>query len=76
MIDEVKNRFRLLIPVSAIGNLTDILAAAWELYYDRELWAGTISKEERVETLNELVLKSIEILEFEERTKDPHDSEM
>jgi hypothetical protein len=76
VIERIKRRFRLLTPASGVGDLTNILAAAWDLYYDTDLWAGTIPAEKRVDTLNELVLKCVEIMEFEERTKAVHDPEI
>ncbi len=66
--------FRTLSPASNAANLTSILTAAWELYYDMDLWNGIVEKEGRLETLHELVLKSIEILEFEERMAADDDS--
>lgn len=68
-VEAVKTSFRRMVPAANIGDLTTILAAAWELYYETDLWKETVPSEGRLSTLNELVLKSIEILEFEERTK-------
>ena len=73
MVERIRKAFGILTPASHIGNLTNILAAAWESYYDTDLWVGVVPSDERLATLNELVLKSIEILEFEERTKENND---
>lgn len=75
MIQQTTRAFKLLTPASHVGNLTDILAAAWELHYDENLWAGMVSSQDRRATLHELVLKSIEILEYEEREIRPDDAE-
>jgi hypothetical protein len=72
----VKSFFRRLTPAAEVGDIVNILAAAWELYYDSNLWKGILPESERIPTLNELVLKSIEIVEFEERTKNTNDPEI
>ena len=66
-IEGVLASFKLLTPASEVGDLANILNAAWAASRDPKLWEGQV--DDRVETLNELVLKSIEILEFETRTK-------
>lgn len=66
-IASVAKHFARLTPAFAIGDLTNILNAGWKSYHDEELWQGLPF--DRISTLNELVLKSIEILEIEERTK-------
>ncbi len=65
-IATVMEAFELLTPASGIGDLTNILNAAWQVFDKQDMWQEVV--EDRVETLTELVLKSIEILEFEERT--------
>ncbi|MBI3411567.1 MAG: hypothetical protein HY040_24830 [Planctomycetes bacterium] len=66
-IEGVLDSFKLLTPASQVGDLANVLNAAWAASRDSGLWEGQVG--DRVETLNELVLKSIEILEFEARTK-------
>jgi hypothetical protein len=67
--EEVKRAFRLMTPAIGVRDLINILAAAWELYYQTDLWSGTVLAPDRLATLNELILKSVEILEFEDRTE-------
>jgi len=66
-IGTVLTAFKLLTPAASVGDLVNILNAAWKVFHDEDLWQGRV--EDTVHTLNELVLKSIEILEFEERTR-------
>jgi hypothetical protein len=66
-IQEIERAFRLLTPASSVGDLTNILNAAWNAFHDESYWSE-ISLD-RIETLNEIVLKSIEILEFESMTE-------
>jgi hypothetical protein len=67
-IEAVLISFQLLTPASFVGDLVNILNAAWIASRDTTLWEGRV--EDRLETLNELTLKSIEIFEFETRTKE------
>ena len=69
-VELVRNAFSLLTPAAQIGDLVNILVAAWEVQYEVNLWEGIVPGKDRRDTLNELVLKSIEILEFEERMSD------
>ncbi|MFN3152113.1 hypothetical protein [Bremerella sp.] len=64
-IEKVLTAFQLMIPASGVGDLVNILNAAWKAYNEESLWAELPI--DRVSTLNELILKSIEILEYEER---------
>lgn len=60
--------FRLLTPASGIGSLVDILNAGWQVYRNSNFWADSPnSPVEEVATLYELVLKSIEVIEIEDR---------
>ena len=65
-IADILGAFELLTPASRVGDLANILNAAWIAFHNQELWKGVVDN--RVETLNELVLKSIEILEIESRS--------
>lgn len=69
-IDRALTSFKLLTPASGIGSLVDILNAGWQVYQQADFWkdAPDVPEERRVSTLYEVVLKSIEILEVEERT--------
>jgi hypothetical protein len=72
--DEVKRVVTCLqraAPAEHIVSLSDILNAAWAIYEDPALWEdvpqvqGNEEKKER--TLKELILKNIEVFEYEER---------
>lgn len=65
-IETVMKAFKLLTPAAGIGDLTNILNAAWQVFDKQDMWKGKV--DDRLGTLAELVLKSIEVLEFEERT--------
>jgi len=75
-LDKVKKAFSILTPATGIGDLVSIFTAAWEMYYQKELWRDVVRKEAedereslRLSILNELVLKSIEIAEYEQRVQ-------
>lgn len=70
-INTILQSFELLTPASCVGDLTNILNAAWRAFHKQDMWKGIVENRNRIETLNELVLKSIDILEFEERMKEP-----
>ena len=40
------------------------------MQYKSDLWKGIVAQKDQRDTLNELTLKSVEILEFEERMSD------
>jgi len=62
--------FRLGIPASAPNSLGDIINAGWMLY--RELQSDGTAKDimtRRVADLNEMILKTVEVLEFRRRVE-------
>jgi hypothetical protein len=62
--------FRLGIPASAPKSLGDIINAGWMLY--RELQSDGITKDvmvRQVSDLNEMILKTVEVLEFRRRVE-------
>ena len=62
----VYDALKLLVPAQGIGHLGEIIAGGWKAYRDRDLWkddAGALAR--RDEILNELLLKSIEVMEIE-----------
>lgn len=65
-IETVRTAFGLLTPAASVGNLTSLLNAGWQAYHDDNFWQ-TPQFLDRGETLVELLLKSIEILEIEQR---------
>lgn len=65
----VVNAFRLGIPAdSGILELSDIVEAGWKIQNDIE-WMSGQSQSDKVSMLNELIFKSIEVVEFYKRTK-------
>lgn len=68
-MDIVKKCLAIGVPCEKSGNLPNILNAAWLLQSDDSLWKVSPNIENKNSLLRELVLKSIEILEFETRTK-------
>jgi hypothetical protein len=67
-MDRVQQAFRLVTPATDIGDLVNILNAGWQAYLDPTLWTD-LAHVNKDEALRELLLKSIEILEIEERLK-------
>jgi hypothetical protein len=66
-IKDSLDSFRLLVPAAGSGGLVNILNAGWEAYHDADLWQHLPNVlEQRTDVLNELVLKSVEILEIEQ----------
>jgi len=60
-------RFELVVPASQCKSLTDILNSAWQAYHDPDLWKKIPDVLERKnQILKDLVLKNIEIFEFEQ----------
>jgi hypothetical protein len=62
------------VPPESAGSLGNILNAAWDAYFDKRFWADfppfQLQEEEkrqtfRAEALREIVLKSIEVFEYE-----------
>jgi hypothetical protein len=72
-VDTIRDQFRLVVPASSAGTLCDILNAAWEAYHDPDLWRNLKNVRKAKSTvLSELVLKSIEVLEYEALTEPTH----
>jgi hypothetical protein len=58
--------FRHFVPVTGAGSLVNILTAGWQVYRDPTFWQDAASQpEDRIVTLYELILKSIEVFEIE-----------
>lgn len=61
--------FRVLVPAIECKSLADIINAGWIARHDPELWKNVGSvKDRKLSTLNDLVLKTIEVMEFEKKT--------
>jgi hypothetical protein len=71
-VQSIMARFRLRTPAIHANNIGNILAAGWQAYHDPGLWNKSMSADDarRTERLKEIVLKSIEILDIEERQQE------
>lgn len=71
-VAEITEWIGTLVPANGNQSLVDILNAAWDLRLKPDLWidAKQIPADEREEVLKEIVLKSFEVQEIEERTRD------
>jgi hypothetical protein len=69
LIQRAHNSFKLLVPASGMVSLANILNAGWIAYNDTGLWVDNEEvKKDRNHILYDIVLKSIEVLEFESIT--------
>ena len=67
-VEKIYDDLRLhIVPARNPVALSDILNAGWKAFHDPSLWDGKLDKEIRDRTLKELLLKSIEVLEFKTR---------
>lgn len=71
-VGEVCQAFEQIVPIVKAHTLTDVLNAGWRCYQREDLWqdirhAKEAGKANKVGILQELILKSVEILEVEER---------
>ena len=64
-----KNELLAMIPISSAQTLADVTNAAWEVYFDNDKWPQLkhLPQEEQFNFLNELTIKSFEILEINHR---------
>ena len=66
LIEEAAKSYRLLVPASGAGSLANVLNAGWIVQGERDLWEDNEEiKKDRNHILADIVLKSIEVLEFE-----------
>lgn len=70
-VNAIAGDFRLVVPARTATTMTDIVNAAWECHHDSKLWNDVpqITPDDRRRVLNDLVLKSLEVLEVSERLK-------
>lgn len=65
--DRIYNRFVQVVPAEKCKTLSDILNAAWKAYKDPALWENIPKiKEKKEHVLKNLVLKNIEVFEYEQ----------
>lgn len=58
--------FRKLIPAMGVESLSSITHAGWEVFHEMDLWQNYPNvRERRLEVLNELVLKTVEVFDIE-----------
>lgn len=65
-----KHLREFIIPPKNPESLSNIVNAAWRAFHDNELWEDHPEIESKDLVLKELVLKGIEVLEFEQRTSE------
>lgn len=59
--------FKSAVPTDRAGSLPNVLNAAWVAYKDPATF-GSLAHDKKVDYLNELVLKTIEVMEYEIKT--------
>lgn len=69
--DHFKDDLLTMVPISTAKSLADITNAAWDVYFKEDKWEKVFIEneieEKKVVFLNELTLKSFEILEIHQR---------
>jgi hypothetical protein len=74
-IESVLAAFKLMVPASSVGGIDSIANAGWAAYHDPTLWSQYPHLvERRIEILNELILKSVEVYEIEARSRRKRDA--
>ncbi len=63
--------FKKGVPASKLANLADVINAGWQAYFDNDLWEPNSLALDRFGPLNELILKTVEVMEFEIRMGTP-----
>jgi hypothetical protein len=69
--DDIYADLELIAPAQQAGCLANILNAGWRGFHDEELWSEIPQIKSRPNVLKELLLKSIEVLEYEEIINSP-----
>lgn len=70
-VTEILNDFRVVAPATGAGCLANILNAGWKAFHDPDLWKDFPQIKAKEVTLKELILKSIEVFEYEQLLKMP-----
>lgn len=65
----VVDEFRQGVPASNVASLTNILNGGWAIYNEPKFWPDIVDAKQRKKVLGNLVVKNIELLEIEHRTK-------
>lgn len=69
--DDIYTDLEVVAPVQQAGCLANILNAGWRGFHDEKLWSKIPQLKSRSNVLKELLLKSIEVLEYEEIISSP-----
>lgn len=68
--DRIVKQFCALSPASSTKTLGDIVNAGWKVRLDWPLWSKfNFNDQARLDILNDLVFKTMEVMEFETKTK-------
>lgn len=68
--DRIVKQFCALSPASATKTLADIVNAGWKVRLDWDFWSKfNFDDQARLDILNDLVFKTMEVMEFETKTK-------
>lgn len=63
---QILSDLELVAPAQNSGSLANILNAGWKAFHDDDLWSDVPQITSKETTLRELLLKSVEVLEYEE----------
>ena len=67
----ILKRFRSVVPAENCESLADVLNAGWQAFVEPEFWKpSVVAPDNRVEVLRDLVLKNLEVFEFEQVLQD------
>jgi hypothetical protein len=70
-VDEIFQDFEIVAPATNAGSIADILNAGWRAFHDDNLWKEVPQIQSKEATLNELILKSLQVYEYEQLLKVP-----
>src|SRR5271166_239466 len=64
-VAEIFQDFEVVAPATNAGSIADIMNAGWRAFHDADLWKEVPQIQSKEATLNELILKSLEVYEYE-----------
>jgi hypothetical protein len=70
-VEKLLKDFQAVAPATNAGCLANILNAGWRAFHDPKLWEDVHQIRLKAKTLKELILKSIEVFEYEQLLKIP-----
>lgn len=76
-VDASLSAFKLLVPDNDASSLPQLINAGWRVENDEDMWSDYTSIKDRKQVLNQLLLKSAQVLEFNLRVEEGnqgHDS--